>query len=81
MGLPREIYRLRVPYGLGQQELKLEDEIRDDPVFCQALREADRFKISTVISCSSNGDNSFVAAAQRLANFVDLPYDAGTINP
>ncbi|CAI7602552.1 unnamed protein product [Penicillium pancosmium] len=43
---PEKLYRLRVLDGLGQQELKLKDEILDDYVFCQSLREPDGFRIA-----------------------------------
>lgn len=43
---PEKLYSLRVLDGLGQQELKLKDEILDDHVFCQALREPDGFRIA-----------------------------------
>lgn len=43
---PEKLYSLRVLDGLGQQELKLKDEILDDYVFCQALREPDGFRIA-----------------------------------
>ncbi|EQL28673.1 hypothetical protein BDFG_08585 [Blastomyces dermatitidis ATCC 26199] len=38
---PEKLYSLRVLDGLGEQELKLKDELLDQHVFCQALREAD----------------------------------------
>ncbi|CAG8311204.1 unnamed protein product [Penicillium nalgiovense] len=38
MDSPEKLYRLRVLHGLGEQELKLKDEILGQNVFCQALR-------------------------------------------
>ncbi|KAL3428754.1 hypothetical protein BDV09DRAFT_201273 [Aspergillus tetrazonus] len=38
---PENLYNLGVLDGLGQQELKLKDEILDQFVFCQAVREPD----------------------------------------
>ncbi|KAJ5904727.1 uncharacterized protein N7473_001643 [Penicillium subrubescens] len=43
---PEKLYRLRVLQGLGEQELKLKDEIMDQHVFCQALREADGIRFA-----------------------------------
>jgi hypothetical protein len=41
-----KLYSLGVLDGLGQQELKLKDEILDSYVFCQALREPDGIRIA-----------------------------------
>ncbi|KAE8374982.1 hypothetical protein BDV26DRAFT_268992 [Aspergillus bertholletiae] len=46
MDCPENLYSLRVLEGLGEQELKLKDEILDRFVFCQAVREADGFRIA-----------------------------------
>lgn len=46
MDCPEKLYRLRVLDGLGEQELKLKDEILDQNVFCQAVREADGLRIA-----------------------------------
>ncbi|KAF7122872.1 hypothetical protein CNMCM5793_000982 [Aspergillus hiratsukae] len=43
---PENLYNLGVLDGLGQQELKLKDEILDQFVFCQAVREADGIRIA-----------------------------------
>lgn len=43
---PENLYSLGVLNGLGQQELKLKDEILDQFVFCQAVREADGIHIA-----------------------------------
>ncbi|KAJ5111736.1 hypothetical protein NUU61_001366 [Penicillium alfredii] len=43
---PENLYSLGVLNGLGEQELKLKDEILDQFVFCQAIREADGFRIA-----------------------------------
>lgn len=43
---PEKLYNLRVLNGLGEQELKLKDEILDNFVFCQPVREADGFRIA-----------------------------------
>ncbi|EAW17037.1 DUF3435 domain-containing protein [Aspergillus fischeri NRRL 181] len=43
---PENLYNLGVLDGLGQQELKLKDEILDQFVFCQAVREADGIQIT-----------------------------------
>ncbi|KAL4758475.1 uncharacterized protein BDW70DRAFT_141802 [Aspergillus foveolatus] len=42
---PENLYKLGVLDGLGQQELKLKDEILDQFVFCQAVREPDGIRI------------------------------------
>ncbi|CAG8319574.1 unnamed protein product [Penicillium salamii] len=46
MDCPEKLYRLRVLHGLGEQELKLKDEILDQNVFCQALREPGGIRIA-----------------------------------
>ena len=46
MNCPEKLYSLRVLSGLGQQELKLKDEILDRHVFCHALREPDGIRIA-----------------------------------
>ena len=38
---PENLYNLGILKGLGQQELKLKNEVLDRFVFCQAVREAD----------------------------------------
>ncbi|KAL2802972.1 hypothetical protein BJX63DRAFT_90216 [Aspergillus granulosus] len=43
---PENLYNLGVLDGLGEQELKLKDEILDQFVFCQAVREADGIRIA-----------------------------------
>ncbi|KAL4865177.1 hypothetical protein BDV12DRAFT_175034 [Aspergillus spectabilis] len=43
---PENLYNLGVLDGLGQQELKLKDEILDQFVFCQAVRKADGIRIA-----------------------------------
>ncbi|KAL4950839.1 hypothetical protein BDW69DRAFT_186978 [Aspergillus filifer] len=43
---PENLYNLGVLEGLGQQELKLKDEILDHFVFCQAVRESDGIRIA-----------------------------------
>ncbi|KAL4958922.1 DUF3435 domain-containing protein [Aspergillus stella-maris] len=42
---PENLYNLGVLDGLGEQELKLKDEILDQYVFCQAVRELDGIRI------------------------------------
>ncbi|CAG7956785.1 unnamed protein product [Penicillium salamii] len=46
MDCPEKLYRLRVLHGLGEQELKLKDEILDQNVFCHALREPGGIRIA-----------------------------------
>ncbi|KAE8399029.1 hypothetical protein BDV37DRAFT_290564 [Aspergillus pseudonomiae] len=43
---PENLYTVGILGGLGQQELKLKDEILDQFVFCQVVREADGFRIA-----------------------------------
>lgn len=43
---PENLYNLGILNGLNQQELKLKDEILDQFVFCQAIREADGVRIA-----------------------------------
>ncbi|KAB8212991.1 hypothetical protein BDV33DRAFT_210635, partial [Aspergillus novoparasiticus] len=43
---PENLYAVGVLGGLGQQELKLKDEILNQFVFCQAVCEADGFRIA-----------------------------------
>jgi hypothetical protein len=46
MDCPEKLYRLRVLHGLGEQELKLKDQILDQNVFCHALREPGGIRIA-----------------------------------
>jgi hypothetical protein len=43
---PENLYRLRVLEGLGQQQLKLKDEILDKFVFCQVERDITGFHLA-----------------------------------
>jgi uncharacterized protein DUF3435 len=43
---PENLYSLGVVKGLGQQELKLKEELLDKFVFCEAVREADGVRIA-----------------------------------
>ncbi|KAL4761146.1 uncharacterized protein BDW70DRAFT_150295 [Aspergillus foveolatus] len=43
---PEKLYSLGVLDGLGQQELKLKDELFDKYAFCQTVREAAGFRIA-----------------------------------
>ena len=43
---PENLYNLGILKGLGQQELKLKDEVLDRFVFCQAMREVDGIRIA-----------------------------------
>lgn len=42
---PEQLYSVRVPDGLGQQKLKLKDELLDKFVFCQVVREPTGYRI------------------------------------
>ncbi|OJD22696.1 hypothetical protein ACJ73_05960 [Blastomyces percursus] len=42
---PEKLYGVRVPDGLGQQKLKLKDELLDKFVFCQVEREPTGYRI------------------------------------
>lgn len=46
MDCPEKLYRLRILDRLSEQELKLKNEILDQNVFCQAVREADSLRIA-----------------------------------
>lgn len=46
MDCPEKLYHLQILDGLGEQELKLKDEIPDQHVFCHALRDADCIRIA-----------------------------------
>lgn len=46
LNCPENLYSLRALNGLGQQELKIKDELLDQFVFCQAIREADGIRIA-----------------------------------
>ncbi|CAG8877118.1 unnamed protein product [Penicillium salamii] len=55
MDCPEKLYRLRVLHGLGEQELKLKDEILDQNVFCQALREPGGIRIAPEEKLTKDG--------------------------
>ena len=50
---PEKLYSLNVLQGLNEQELPLRDEILDDFVFCQAVREAEGVRIAHDLQLSS----------------------------
>lgn len=50
---PEKLYSLNVLQGLNEQELPLKDEILDDFVFCQAVREAEGVRIAHDLQLSS----------------------------
>lgn len=43
---PENLYNLSILKGLGQQELKLKDEVLNWFVFCQAVHEVDGIQIA-----------------------------------
>jgi hypothetical protein len=46
LNCPENLYNLGVLDGLGEQPLKLKDEILDHFVFCQGMRESDGLRIA-----------------------------------
>lgn len=54
---PESLYSLGVLDGLGQQELKLKDDLLDKYVFCQTVREATGFRIAVEKSYVTCGPN------------------------
>lgn len=51
---PEKLYSLGVLDGLGQQELKLKDELLDKYVFCQTIRETTGFRTAVEKNSSAN---------------------------
>jgi hypothetical protein len=52
--LPDKLYSLKVLKGLGEQELLLREEINDEFVFCQAVREVDSIQIAHKIQATTD---------------------------
>lgn len=50
---PEKLYSLNVLQGLNEQELPLKDELLDNFVFCQAVREAEGVRIAHNLQLSS----------------------------
>jgi hypothetical protein len=51
---PDKLYSLKVLKGLGEQELPLREEINNEFVFCQAVREADGIRIAREIQATTD---------------------------
>jgi Protein of unknown function (DUF3435) len=70
------LYNLRVLNGLGQQELKLKDEILDKFVFCQAVRETTGYRIALEKQLTSSTVRSRMRRGGEITGFeqVTKPY-------
>lgn len=76
LNCPENLYSLRVLDGIGQQKLKIKDELLDQFVFCQAIREADGIRIATDQQLSSAGVRYRMKRAGEITGFehVARPY-------
>jgi hypothetical protein len=50
---PKKLYSLNILQGLNEQSLLLKDEIHDDFLFCQAVREAHGVRIAHDLQLTS----------------------------
>jgi Protein of unknown function (DUF3435) len=73
---PENLYSLRVLNGLGQQELKLKDEIRDEFVFCQTVRETTGHRIALEKQLTASTVRSRMRRGGEITGFeqVTKPY-------
>ncbi|KAL3429111.1 hypothetical protein BDV09DRAFT_200914 [Aspergillus tetrazonus] len=73
---PEKLYSLGVLDGLGQQELKLKDELLDKYVFCQTVREATGFRIVVEKKLLASTVASWMRRAGQITGFeqVTKPY-------
>ncbi|KAL4928045.1 DUF3435 domain-containing protein [Aspergillus undulatus] len=73
---PEKLYSLEVLDGLGQQQLKLKDELLDKYVFCQTIREATGFRVALEIKLLASTVRSRMRRAGQITGFDDItkPY-------
>ncbi|GAB1202546.1 hypothetical protein APSETT445_001164 [Aspergillus pseudonomiae] len=73
---PEKLYSLTVPEGLGQQKLKLKDELLGKYVFCQTIRETTGFRIALEIKLLASTLRSRMRRAGQITGFdaVTKPY-------
>ncbi|GMG38731.1 unnamed protein product [Aspergillus oryzae] len=73
---PESLYSLGVLDGLGQQELKLKDDLLDKYVFCQTVREATGFRIAVEKKLLASTVTSRMRRAGQITGFeqVTKPY-------
>jgi hypothetical protein len=71
-----KLYSLGVLDGLGQQELKLKDELLDKYVFCQTVREATGFRIAVEKKLLASTVTSRMRRAGQITGFEQVmkPY-------
>lgn len=73
---PEKLYSLEVLDGLGQQQLKLKDELLDKYVFCQTIREATGFRVALEVKLLASTVRSRMRRAGQITGFDDItkPY-------
>ena len=74
---PENLYRLRVIEGLGQQELKLKDELLDKFVFCQVVRDVTGYRIVLETQMTSAMLRSRMRRVGKITGMEDItkPYN------
>jgi hypothetical protein len=73
---PERLYSLDVLDGLNEQELPLKDELGDDFVFCQAVREAHSVRIAHELKLSSDSIRYRMKKGGQITGFAQVtkPY-------
>jgi hypothetical protein len=73
---PEKLYSLDVLDGLNEQELPLKDELGDDFVFCQAVREAHSVRIAHELKLSSDSIRYRMKKGGQIIGFAQVtkPY-------
>ena len=73
---PEKLYSLEVLDGLGQQQLKLKDELLDKYMFCQTIREATGFRVALEVKLLASTVRSRMRRAGQITGFDDItkPY-------
>ncbi len=73
---PERLYSLDVLDGLNEQELPLKDELSDDFVFCQAVREAHNIQFAHELKLSSDSIRYRMKKGGQITGFAQVtkPY-------
>jgi hypothetical protein len=51
---PEKLYSLKVLNGLNEQKLPIKEELNDEFIFCQAVREADGVRIARELQATTD---------------------------
>lgn len=73
---PKKLYSLNVLDGLGEQRLPLKEELNEEFVFCQAVREADCIRITRNQQATTDWIRYWMKKGGEITGFADVikPY-------